>query len=43
MSKELKALCADNGLPDLSENVEMLLTYIMFPNIALSFFKKLDF
>ena len=43
MSKELKALCADNGLPDLSENVEMLLTYIMFTNIALSFFKKLDF
>ena len=43
MSMELKALCTDNGLPDLSENVEMLLTYIMFPNIALSFFKKLDF
>ena len=42
MSKELKELCANNGLPDLSENIEMLLTYIMFPNIALSFFKKLD-
>ena len=42
MSKELKELCANNGLPDLSENIEMLLTYIMFPNISLSFFKKLD-
>ena len=42
MSKELKELCANNGLPDLSENIEMLLTYIMFPNIALSFFKQLD-
>ena len=42
MSKELKELCAKNGLPDLSENIEMLLTYIMFPNIALSFFKQLD-
>ena len=42
MSKELKELCSNNGLPDLSENIEMLLTYIMFPNIALSFFKQLD-
>lgn len=42
MSKELKELCENNGLPDLSENIEMLLTYIMFPNIALSFFKQLD-
>ena len=42
MSKELKELCANNGLPDLSKNIEMLLTYIMFPNIALSFFKQLD-
>ena len=42
MSKELKELSANNGLPDLSENIEMLLTYIMFPNIALSFFKQLD-
>ena len=42
MSKELKELCANNGLPNLSENIEMLLTYIMFPNIALSFFKQLD-
>ena len=43
MANELKDLCSNNGLPDLSEKIEMLLTYIMFPNIALSFFKELDF
>ena len=42
MANELKDLCSNNGLPDLSEKIEMLLTYIMFPNIALSFFKELD-
>jgi oxaloacetate decarboxylase alpha subunit len=42
MANELKNLCSNNGLPDLSEKIEMLLTYIMFPNIALSFFKELD-
>ena len=42
MANELKDLCSNNGLPDLSERIEMLLTYIMFPNIALSFFKELD-
>ena len=42
MANELKDLCSNNGLPDLSENIEMLLTYTMFPNIALSFFKELD-
>ena len=42
MSSELKELCKNNDLPDLSDNIEMLLTYIMFPNIALSFFKELD-
>ena len=42
MSKELEVLCKENGLPDLSKNIEMLLTYILFPNIALSFFKELD-
>jgi len=42
MATELKDLCSTNGLPDLSENIEMLLTYIMFPNIALPFFKELD-
>ena len=42
MSSELQELCKKNDLPDLSDNIEMLLTYIMFPNIALSFFKELD-
>ena len=42
MSDELEVLCETNGLPDLSKNIEMLLTYIMFPNIALAFFKELD-
>ena len=42
MSNELEVLCETNGLPDLSKNIEMLLTYIMFPNIALAFFKELD-
>ena len=42
MSSELQELCKNNDLPDLSDNIEMLLTYIMFPNIALSFFKELD-
>ena len=42
MAEELKNLCIDNNLPNLSENIEMLLTYILFPNIALSFFKELD-
>ena len=42
MATELKDLCNRNGLPDLSEKIEMLLTYIMFPNIALPFFKELD-
>ena len=43
MKKELKELCLDNSLPDLSENEEMLLTYILFPNIALRFFQSLNF
>ena len=43
MKKELKELCVENSLPDLSENEEMLLTYVMFPNIALRFFKSLNF
>ena len=42
MSHELKELCENNELPNLSGNVEMLLTYILFPNIALPFFKELD-
>ena len=42
MEDELKSLCKDNDLPDISKNLEMLLTYIMFPNIAFAFFKGLD-
>ena len=42
MTQELSELCQQNGIPNLSENIEMVLTYIMFPNIALSFFKELD-
>ena len=34
MSEELKYLCAENDLPDLSKNIEMVLTYILFPNIC---------
>ncbi len=43
MKKELTELCLKNSLPDLSENEEMLLTYILFPNIALRFFRSLNF
>ena len=43
MKKELTELCLKNSLPDLSENEEMLLTYILFPNIALKFFQSLNF
>jgi len=43
MKKELTELCLKNSLPDLSENEEMLLTYILFPNIALRFFQSLNF
>ena len=43
MKKELKELCSENSLPDLSENEEMLITYILFPNIALRFFQTLNF
>ena len=41
MKEELKKLCIENDLEDLSKNIEMLLTYILFPNIALRFFKTL--
>ena len=42
MKAELKKLCLENNLDDLSENLEMLLTYVLFPNIALKFFKSLN-
>ena len=42
MKKELSELCLQNSLPDLSNNEEMVLSYILFPNIALKFFKSLN-
>jgi len=42
MKADLKKLCLENNLDDLSENLEMLLTYVLFPNIALKFFKSLN-
>ena len=39
LSKDRQTLYA--FVDDLSENTEMLLTYILFPNIALKFFKSL--
>ena len=42
MKKELSELCLQNSLPDLSNSEEMLLSYILFPNIALKFFKSLN-
>ena len=41
--EEFKNLCIENGLPDLSENPESLLTYILFSNIAIRFFKSRSF
>jgi len=43
MEEEFKDLCQENDLPDLSSNIENLLTYILFPNIAFNFFKERDF
>ena len=43
LETEFKGLCLENDLPDLYRNTENLLTYILFPNIALSFFKERNF
>ena len=43
MEEEFKDLCRENDLPDLSSNIENLLTYILFPNIAFNFFKERNF
>ena len=43
IKEEFKSLCQENDLPDLSEDLENLLTYILFPNIALIFFKGRNF
>tara|TARA_B100001250_G_scaffold14355_1_gene12547 strand:- start:788 stop:2140 length:1353 start_codon:yes stop_codon:yes gene_type:complete len=41
LSSQLNALCKENEIEDVSENEEHLLTYGLFPNIALRFFKNL--
>jgi len=43
IKEEFKSLCQESDLPDLSEDLESLLTYILFPNIALIFFKGRNF
>ena len=43
MKEEFKSLCQESDLPDLSEDLESLLTYILFPNIAIIFFKGRNF
>ena len=43
LKDELRSLCHKSDLPDLSEDLECLLTYILFPNIAIQFFKERDF
>ena len=43
MKEEFKSLCQESDLPDLSEDLESLLTYILFPNIAITFFKGRNF
>ena len=41
--QELKIICRDNDLPDLSDNTESLLTYTLFSNTAVKFFKDRNF
>ena len=43
VAQELKVICRDNDLPDLSDNTESLLTYTLFSNIAVKFFKDRNF
>tara|TARA_B100000029_G_C16952604_1_gene733156 strand:- start:122 stop:592 length:471 start_codon:yes stop_codon:yes gene_type:complete len=43
LKDEFQNICNENNLPDLSENTESLLTYILFPNIAVNFFKERSF
>jgi len=43
IAQELKVICHDNDLPDLSDNTESLLTYTLFSNIAVKFFKDRNF
>ena len=41
LSSQLTQLCKENEIEDVSGNEEHLLTYALFPNIALRFFKNL--
>ena len=43
IAEELKIICGENNLPNLSDNVESLLTYTLFSNIAVNFFKERNF
>ena len=41
LNSEFTQLCKENKIEDVSANEEHLLTYALFPNIALRFFKNL--
>ena len=41
LNSQLTQLCKENKIEDVSANEEHLLTYALFPNIALRFFKNL--
>ncbi len=43
IAEELKTICSKNNLPDLSVNTESLLTYTLFSNTAVNFFKERNF
>ena len=43
IAEELKTICSNNNLPDLSDNTESLLTYTLFSNTAVNFFKERNF
>ena len=43
IAQELKIICRNNDLPDLSDNTESLLTYTLFSNTAVKFFKDRNF
>ena len=43
IAEELKIICNKNNLPDLSDNTESLLTYTLFSNTAVNFFKERNF
>ena len=43
IAEELKTICSKYNLPDLSDNTESLLTYTLFSNTAVNFFKERNF